>query len=57
MLYPKRDRVVSRQLPKARSSVAEHCHHMAEVGGSTPSAPTIACWNGHIGARCKGFPC
>ena len=27
---------------QARSSVAERCYHMAEVGGSTPSAPTAA---------------
>ena len=28
---------------QARSSVAERCYHMAEAGGSTPSAPT-RCW-------------
>ena len=31
------DRLGARQ---ACSSVAERCHNMAEVGGSTPSAPT-----------------
>lgn len=28
---------------KARSSAAERCHHMAEVGGSIPSAPIPVC--------------
>lgn len=40
MLATSKRRMLHTFHPKARSSVAERCHYMAEVGGSTPSAPT-----------------